>query len=49
MLEASNNALAEKVKLNPSSVDIEHVSDTEERYIEMARPSVLLSPYFHRN
>ncbi|PPQ78594.1 hypothetical protein CVT24_002740 [Panaeolus cyanescens] len=34
-LEASNNDLAQKAKADPSSIDIEHISDDMEQYIEM--------------
>jgi len=34
-LEAANNDLAHKAKADPNSVDIEHISDKAERYIEM--------------
>ena len=34
-LEAANNDLAHKAKADPSSVDIEHISNNAERYIEM--------------
>ncbi|KAF9037720.1 hypothetical protein BJ165DRAFT_571316 [Panaeolus papilionaceus] len=34
-MEASNNALAQQAKSDPSSVDIEHISDDMDQYIEM--------------
>lgn len=37
-LEASNALLSQRVKEDPSSVDIEHISAGMERYIEMVLP-----------
>ncbi|KAF5357454.1 hypothetical protein D9757_011602 [Collybiopsis confluens] len=34
-MEASNAILAQRVKVNPTSVDMEHIEDGEQRYIEM--------------
>ena len=42
-LEASNVLLAQRVKEDPSSVDIEHISTGMEQYIEMVRPSRILA------
>lgn len=46
-LEASNVLLAQRVKEDPSSVDIEHISAGMERYIEMVLPlSILYNSQF---
>lgn len=36
-LEASNTLLAQRMKENPTSVDIEHISEGMDQYIEMVR------------
>jgi hypothetical protein len=44
-LEASNSVLAQRVQVDPKSVDIEHVDESMDQYIEMVRPLSILVLY----
>lgn len=44
-LEASNSRLAQRVQADPKSVDIEHVDEGMDQYIEMVRPLFFRAPH----